>query len=198
MHAVAGSLDRIDFAALIVGGIVAVCVVVFFNGFDAGLVGFLTDGAFVGGVIAANHSIARRPRLRVEYRNTNVDGQPVTWPHHFNEERPQFHVVLINEGKGFARAFDVRFDSITAHVYNETGNLPDGRYLKTDVSPLRYMGGDQVLAPGDELPLARLVVHPSDHDPGTDLTANWTVRADNMPTITGTCHIQRLDRPPNA
>ena len=131
--------------------------------------------------IGMNHTIARRPKLRVEYRNPNADNRPVAWLK-TSEISCSLVVVVVNDGRGRAEAFEVEFDKAGERLYNPSGNMPDPRYLDHTVHPSRFISGERVLAPHQELPIAKF-------SPAIPGTVSWQARAKHMKEQRGTIAI---------
>jgi hypothetical protein len=111
----------------------------------------LTLGA---AVIAANHAIVRRPRLRVEYRNPRFGNRAVVG-RDGNSGWSGISVVVRNEGRGAAEAVEVRFDRLGAsNVFNESGNF--SQFVDDNVHPPRFTSGGRVLNGRQEWVMAQL------------------------------------------
>lgn len=142
--------------------------------------------------IAANHSIARAPRLIVEYRNQALDGRPEVWAGSSgNGARAALHVVARNEGRGTAEAFEIRFDTAGAsYLWNESGNGSSD--VEQNYHPPRFLGRDRVINPGEEVCLAMLTWQGK--EPG-DATARWWATAKSMKRQEGVVRIRAIAPP---
>ncbi len=129
---------------------------------------FTTMLVIIGATAAAigmNHTIPRRPKLRVEYRNPDADNKPVAWPEAAGGSC-SLVVVVVNEGRGRAEAFEVEFDRAGGILYNPSGNLPNRQYLDQTLHPPLFVSGERVLAPHQELRIAKF-------SPATPRTVSW-------------------------
>lgn len=137
--------------------------------------------------IGMNHTIPRRPKLTVEYQNPDADNKPVAWPEAAGRSC-ELVVVVVNEGRGSAEAFEVEFESAGGLLYNPSGNMPDRRYLDQTVHPPRFISGERVLAPNQELRIAKF-------SPATPRTVSWQARAKHMREQQGTIEILESEPP---
>ncbi len=150
--------------------------------------------AAVLAAVTLNHTIPRRPRLVVTYRNPDADGRPVVWPFRHGRPGARLHVIVENRGRGAAEAVEVRFDSLGVNVFNESGTPGD---LAADVdrslSPARFVGGLRIINPGESLIIGAL----SDAVGGgwQIRPAHWTAQAKHMPLRSGTVEIALLPGP---
>lgn len=178
-------MDRLDWAVVAATAVLVVVAVAV--GDFAGVFSVVAAGA---ALVAVNHTVPRRPRLVVEYRNREADGRPEVW----SAGPATLYVHVRNEGRGPAEAVEVRFDGLgAAEVWNETGNPPDRRLDRT-VSPLHYVAGDRVLNPGQEWCIAMLVWR-ADH-PLAGGTAAWRASARGVPERTGSVRVRVLGGTP--
>lgn len=142
--------------------------------------------ATVGTFMTLNHTVLRRPDLRIEYRNPKAQNRPVI------DGKFNVLVVLVNDGAGPAEAMEVRFDHLKGKVYNETGNAPDPLHFDLAVDPPRFYGRERVLGSHEEMVLCRLVYHgpwPGDLATPLPTEAQWEARARGMKTRKGTIAI---------
>jgi hypothetical protein len=193
-------MKRLD--GLIDGGIVAAGVIAAVGGLRLASSGegrfnavFIVAAAALAAV-TLNHTIPRRPRLVVHYRNPEAGGRPVVWPYRHGEPGARLHVIVENRGRGPAEAVEVRFDNLGVSVWNESGN-PGNPAAEVDrsLSPPRFEGGLRIVNPGESLTIAAL----SDAVGGgwQVRPAHWTARAKHMPEQHGVVEITLLPGPPS-